>query len=131
MYLPTEGLFAEVTRRAGLIEALQVEHRVIVTGPANLAGMLSSLQMGFKTLAIQKRSSEVWALLAQVKTEFGKFGEVVDATRKSIEAAARKFDDVGVRTRAIERRLRDVEVLPAPADPPAEAASLSPAPPHP
>ena len=131
MYLPTEGLFAEVTRRAGLIEALQVEHRVIVTGPANLAGMLSSLQMGFKTLAIQKRSSEVWALLAQVKTEFGKFGEVVDATRKSIEAAARKFDDVGVRTRAIERRLRDVEVLPVPADPPAEAASLSPAPPHP
>ncbi len=112
MYLPTEGLFAEVLRRPGLVEALQTEHRIVVTGPANLAAMLSSLQMGFKTLAIEKRSSEVWVVLGQVKTEFSKFGEVVDATRKSIDAAARKFDQVGVRTRAIQRQLRNVQSLP-------------------
>jgi DNA recombination protein RmuC len=113
MYLPTEGLFAEVLRRPGLVEALQNESRIVITGPANLAAMLSSLQMGFKTLAIEKRSSEVWGVLGQVKTEFGKFGEVVEATRKSIDAAARKFDQVGVRTRAIQRHLRHVQELPA------------------
>ena len=112
MYLPSEGLFAEVLRRPGLVEALQNEHRIVITGPANLAAMLSSLQMGFKTLAIEKRSSEVWGVLGQVKTEFGKFGEVVEATRKSIDAAARKFDQVGVRTRAIQRHLRNVQELP-------------------
>ena len=112
MYLPTEGLFAEVLRRPGLVEALQNESRIVVTGPANLAAMLNSLQMGFKTLAIEKRSSEVWGVLGQVKTEFGKFGDVVDAARKSIDAAARKFDQVGVRTRAIQRQLRDVQALP-------------------
>lgn len=112
MYLPTEGLFAEVLRRPGLVEALQNESRIVVTGPANLAAMLNSLQMGFKTLAIEKRSSEVWGVLGQVKTEFGKFGEVVEAARKSIDAAARKFDQVGVRTRAIQRQLRNVQALP-------------------
>lgn len=117
MYLPTEGLFAEVLRRPGLVEALQSESRIVVTGPANLAAMLSSLQMGFKTLAIEKRSSEVWGVLGQVKTEFGKFGEVVEATRKSIDAAARRFDQVGVRTRAIQRHLRNVQELPATAGP--------------
>ncbi|WP_218243093.1 DNA recombination protein RmuC [Comamonas fluminis] len=116
MYLPTEGLFAEVLRRPGLVEALQNESRIVVTGPANLAAMLNSLQMGFKTLAIEKRSSEVWGVLGQVKTEFGKFGEVVEATRKSIDAAARKFDQVGVRTRAIQRHLRNVQELPANAE---------------
>jgi len=115
LYLPTEGLFAEVMRRPGLVEAVQNGCRVMVTGPANLAAMLSSLQMGFKTLAIEKRSSEVWAVLGQVKTEFAKFGEVVDATRKSIDAAAKRFEQVGVRTRAIQRQLRDVQELPAPA----------------
>lgn len=95
-----------------MVEALQNEHRIVITGPANLAAMLSSLQMGFKTLAIEKRSSEVWGVLGQVKTEFGKFGEVVEATRKSIDAAARKFDQVGVRTRAIQRHLRNVQELP-------------------
>ncbi len=115
LYLPTEGLFAEVMRRPGLVEALQNEARVVVCGPANLAAMLNSLQLGFKTLAIEKRSSEVWGLLGQVKTEFGKFGEVVEAAKKSIDAAAKKFDDVGVRTRAIQRKLRDVQELPAPA----------------
>ena len=116
MYLPTEGLFAEVLRRPGLVEALQNESRIVVTGPANLAAMLSSLQMGFKTLAIEKRSSEVWGVLGQVKTEFAKFGDVVEATRKSIDAAARKFEQVAVRTRAIQRHLRNVQELPANAE---------------
>jgi len=115
LYLPTEGLFAEVIRRPGLVEAVQNDCRVMITGPANLAAMLSSLQMGFKTLAIEKRSSEVWGVLGSVKTEFAKFGEIVDSARKSIDAAAKKFDDVGVRTRAIQRKLRDVQELPAPA----------------
>ena len=115
LYLPTEGLFAEVMRRPGLVEAVQNECRVMITGPANLAAMLNSLQMGFKTLAIEKRSSEVWSVLGQVKTEFQNFGAVVDATRKSIEAAARKFDQVDVRTRAIQRKLRSVQELPSPA----------------
>jgi len=114
LYLPTEGLFAEVIRRPGLVEAVQNDCRVMITGPANLAAMLSSLQMGFKTLAIEKRSSEVWGVLGQVKTEFAKFGEAVDATRKSIDAAAKKFEQVDVRTRAIQRKLRDVQELPAP-----------------
>ncbi len=115
MYLPTESLFAEVLRRPGLVESLQNDSRVVVTGPANLAAMLNSLQMGFKTLAIEQRSSEVWAVLGQVKTEFAKFGEVVEATRKSIDAAARRFEQVDVRTRAIQRRLRGVQELPSPA----------------
>jgi DNA recombination protein RmuC len=115
LYLPTEGLFAEVIRRPGLVEAIQNDCRVMITGPANLAAMLNSLQMGFKTLAIEKRSSEVWSLLGMVKTEFSKFGDIVDATKKSIDAAASKFNEVGVRTRAIQKKLRDVEALPAPA----------------
>ncbi len=120
MYLPSEGLFAEVMRRPGLVEAVQNDCRVVITGPANLAAMLNSLQMGFKTLAIEKRSSEVWGVLGQVKTEFAKFGEVVEATRKSIDAAAKKFEQVDVRTRAIQRRLRTVQELPSAAG----AASL-------
>ena len=114
LYLPSEGLFAEVMRRPGLVEAVQNDCRVMITGPAHLADMLNSLQMGFKTLAIEKRSSEVWALLGTVKTEFSKFGEVVEATKKSIDAAAKRFEQVDVRTRAIQRRLRDVQDLPAP-----------------
>ncbi len=112
LYLPTEGLFAEVIRRPGLVEAIQNDCRVMITGPANLAAMLNSLQMGFKTLAIEKRSSEVWSLLGMVKTEFSKFGEIVEATKEVVDAAASKFNEVGVRTRAIQRRLRDVEELP-------------------
>jgi DNA recombination protein RmuC len=114
LYLPTEGLFAEVIRRPGLVEAIQNDCRVMITGPANLAAMLNSLQMGFKTLAIEKRSSEVWSLLGSVKNEFSKFGDIVDATKKSIDAAASKFNEVGVRTRAIQKKLRDVEELPSP-----------------
>ena len=114
LYLPTEGLFAEVIRRPGLVEAIQNDCRVMITGPANMAAMLNCLQMGFKTLAIEKRSSEVWSLLGMVKTEFSKFGDIVDATKKSIDAAASKFNEVGVRTRAIQKKLRDVEALPSP-----------------
>ena len=113
LYLPTEGLFAEVMRRPGLVEAVQNDCRVMVSGPANLAAMLNSLQMGFKTLAIEKRSSEVWAVLGQVKTEFNKFGEVVEATRKSLDQAAKKFEQVDVRTRAIKKRLSHVHETPA------------------
>jgi DNA recombination protein RmuC len=124
MYLPSEGLFAEVMRRPGLVEAVQNDCRVVITGPANLAAMLNSLQMGFKTLAIEKRSSEVWGVLGQVKTEFAKFGEVVEATRKSIDAAAKKFEQVDVRTRAIQRRLRTVQELPS-AAPAGDAAGTT------
>ena len=126
LYLPTEGLFAEVMRRPGLVEAVQNDCRVMITGPANLAAMLSSLQMGFKTLAIEKRSSEVWGVLGQVKTEFAKFGDVVEATRRSIDAAAKKFEQVDVRTRAIQRRLRGVQELPAPDTPLSDAAGAHP-----
>lgn len=127
MYLPSEGLFAEVMRRPGLVEAVQNDCRVVITGPANLAAMLNSLQMGFKTLAIEKRSSEVWGVLGQVKTEFAKFGEAVDATRKSIDAAAKKFEQVDVRTRAIQRRLRTVQELPSAAEAAATATPAQPA----
>ncbi|MFI8616272.1 DNA recombination protein RmuC [Acidovorax sp. NPDC077693] len=127
LYLPTEGLFAEVIRRPGLVEAVQNDCRVMITGPANLAAMLSSLQMGFKTLAIEKRSSEVWGVLGSVKTEFSKFGEIVESARKSIDAAAKKFDDVGVRTRALQRKLRDVQELPAPNAPTGLGAPAVPA----
>ena len=127
MFLPTEGLFAEVARIAGLIEVLQNEHRVVIAGPTTLAAMLNSLRLGFRTLAIEKRSSEVWGILASVKTEFRKFGDIVDATKKSIDAAARKFDDVGVRSRAIERSLREVQELPSAASVPAlDVAELLP-----
>ncbi|MBK1688332.1 DNA recombination protein RmuC [Rubrivivax gelatinosus] len=113
LFLPTEGLFAEVARIPGLVEALQNEHRVVVAGPTTLAAMLNSLRLGFRTLAIEKRSSEVWGILGSVKTEFRKFGDIVESTKKSIDAAAKKFDEVGVRTRAVERKLRDVQELPA------------------
>lgn len=112
MYLPTEGLYAEVLRRPGLAESLQRDHRVVVTGPTNTAAMLNSLQMGFRTLAIEKRSSEVWALLGGVKTEFEKFGGVIAETEKKLQEAANKFTAVGVRTRAIQRKLKDVQALP-------------------
>ncbi|AGX86826.1 DNA recombination protein RmuC [Candidatus Symbiobacter mobilis] len=112
LYLPSESLYAEALRRPGLVGAIQHEHRIIVAGPANLAAMLNSLQLGFRTLAIEKRSSEVWNLLAVVKTEFAKFGDVIDATKRSIDQAAKKFDEVGQRTRAIQRKLSGVAELP-------------------
>ncbi|MDN5924637.1 MAG: DNA recombination protein RmuC, partial [Xanthomonadales bacterium] len=118
LFLPTEGLFAEVIRRPGLFELLQQQHRVTVAGPTTLSALLNSLQMGFRTLAIAKRSSEVWQILGGVKTEFGKFGAVLDKTRKQLDAARNSIDSAGVRTRAIERRLRDVETMPGTAQHP-------------
>jgi len=112
MFLPTEGLYAEAIRRVGLVEQVQRDCRVIFAGPTTLAALLNSLQMGFRTLAIQKRSSEVWNLLAGVKTEFGKFGEALSSVKDKLEQAARKMEDVDVRSRAITRKLRDVEELP-------------------
>jgi len=112
MFLPTEGLYAEAIRRVGLAEQVQRDCRVIFAGPTTLAALLNSLQMGFRTLAIQKRSSEVWNLLAGVKTEFGKFGEALSSVKDKLEQAARKMEDVDVRSRAITKKLRDVEELP-------------------
>jgi DNA recombination protein RmuC len=113
MFLPTEGLYAEAIRRVGLIEQVQRDCRVVITGPTTLAALLNSLQMGFRTLAIQKRSSEVWNLLAGVKTEFGKFGEALSSVKDKLDQAARKMEDVDVRSRAITRKLQKVEELPS------------------
>jgi DNA recombination protein RmuC len=112
MFLPTEGLYAEAIRRVGLVEQVQRDCRVVFAGPTTLAALLNSLQMGFRTLAIQKRSSEVWNLLAGVKTEFGKFGEALSSVKDKLDQAARKMEDVDVRSRAISKKLRDVEGLP-------------------
>lgn len=112
LFLPTEGLFAEVVRRAGLVDALQREFRVVLAGPTTLVSILSSLRMGFRTLAIQKRSSEVWKVLGAVKTEFGKYGEVLDKVQKKLTEASTQIDLVARRRRAIDRKLRDVETLP-------------------
>jgi DNA recombination protein RmuC len=101
-----------VLRRPGLVEMLQHDYRVTVAGPTTLTAILNSLQMGFRTLAITKRSSEVWKVLGAVKTEFGKFGDIIDAAKRKIEAASRQFEQVDVRTRAIQRKLRGVEALP-------------------
>jgi len=111
LFLPTEGLYAEVIRRPGLFESLQRDHHVTVAGPTTLTALLNSLQMGFRTLAIAQRSSEVWTLLGAVKTEFGKFGAVLDKTRKKLNEASNVIDQASVRTRAIERKLRGVETL--------------------
>ena len=113
LYLPTEGLYAEALRRPGLVEALQRDQRVSIAGPTTLAAMLNSLQMGFRTLAIEKRSSEVWAVLGAIKTEFGKFGEALAHTRKKLQEASNSIDKAEVRTRAVEKKLKNVEALPA------------------
>jgi DNA recombination protein RmuC len=113
MFLPIEGLYAEVLRSPGLWDTLQREYRVIVTGPTTLSAILNSLQMGFRTLAIQKRSSEVWGLLGAVKTEFGKFGDILDKTQKKLQEASNTIESAATRSRAIERKLRTVEELPA------------------
>ena len=113
MFLPTEGLYAEAIRRVGLVEQVQRDCRVVITGPTTLAALLNSLQMGFRTLSIQQRSSEVWNLLAAVKTEFGKFGGALSAVKDKLDQAARKMEDVDVRARALTKKLRDVEELPS------------------
>ena len=112
LFLPTEGLYAEVLRRPGLMEALQREHRITLAGPTTLLAMLSSLQMGFRTLALEKRSSEVWQVLGAVKTEFGKFGGMLDKARSQTETVLKTLTDADVRTRAMGRALKKVEALP-------------------
>lgn len=113
MFLPTEGLYAEAIRRVGLVEQVQRECRVIFAGPTTLAALLNSLQMGFRTLAIQKSSSEVWNLLASVKNEFGKFGALLDGVKRKLDQASSQIDDVARKSRTIEKRLNQVEALPS------------------
>ncbi len=112
MFLPTEGLYAEVLRLPGLFDVLQREFKVIVAGPTTLAALLNSLQMGFRTLAIEKRSAEVWNLLGSVRSEFSKFGLILEKTRKKLQEAGNHIDVAATRTRVIERKLRDVQDIP-------------------
>jgi DNA recombination protein RmuC len=113
MFLPTEGLYAEVLRRPGLAESLQSDCRVIVAGPTTLAALLNSLQMGFRTLAIEKRSSEVWQLLGAVKTQFGQFGMLLDKVHKKLDQASNTIDEAARKSRTIERKLKNVQEIPA------------------
>jgi len=111
MFLPTEGLYAEIIRRAGLVDALQREHRVVIAGPTTVTALLNSLQMGFRTLAIEQRSSEVWSLLGAVKSEFGKFAGILEKAEKQINTVGKSLGDASRKTRTIERKLRGVESL--------------------
>ena len=114
MFLPFENIYAEVIRRTSLVETLQKDFKIVVTGPTTLGAILNSLQMGFRTLAIQKRTSEVWSVLGAVKTEFRKFGGMLEKVQKNLQSAGDQLEEVmGKRTRAIERKLRQVEALPA------------------
>ena len=117
LFLPTEGLYAEVLRRPGLVDALQRDQRIAVAGPTTLLALMTSFHMGFRTLAIEKRSSEVWKTLGAVKTEFSKFGDVLDSVKSKLDQASTQIEKTGVRTRAIERRLREVESLPSEGEP--------------
>jgi DNA recombination protein RmuC len=121
LFLPIEGLFAEVIRRPGLADFVQREHRVVIAGPTTLWSVLNSLQMGFRTLAIQKRSSEVWKLLSAVKTEWTKYGDVLEAVQNKLHQATDTIEKAKVRSRAVTRKLKDVQELPA-----AEARALLP-----
>jgi DNA recombination protein RmuC len=112
LFVPTEGLYAEAVSRPGLADALQRDYRVMLAGPMNLAALLNSLQLGFRTLAIEKRSTEVWRVLGAVKTEFGKFGEILAKTKERLDQVGRTLDDAGRKSTTIARRLRDVEALP-------------------
>jgi DNA recombination protein RmuC len=112
MFLPTEGLYAEIARRPGLLDSLQRDYRVVASGPNTFAALLNSLQIGFKTLAIEKRSSEVWVLLAMIKNEFSKFGSLLDKTHKKLQEASNTIEDAAKKTRTIERKLRNVELDP-------------------
>ena len=125
LYLPFEGLYAEVLRRPGLFEQLQRDWRVTVCGPTTLSAVLNSLQMGFRTLAIEKRSSEVWKLLGEVQSEFGRFGEVLARTKAQLQAVANSIDQAEVRSRQIERKLKDVEAEPQELTPPGDIRSAS------
>jgi DNA recombination protein RmuC len=113
LFVPSEGLFAEILRRPGLTEALNRDERIVVAGPTTLFAMLNALQMGFRSLAIERRSAEVWQVLGAVKTEFGKFGEVLAAVRRNLQQASNSIDNAETRTRQMARRLKEVEALPA------------------
>jgi DNA recombination protein RmuC len=113
LFLPTEGLYAEVLRQSGLHDEIQQKHRVLVAGPTTLSAILNSLRVGFQTLAIEKRASEVWTVLGAVKTEFGRFGEFLGKVKRHIDAASQTLDSSATRTRAMERKLKAVEQLPA------------------
>src|SRR5205814_1230506 len=123
MFLPSEGLFAEVIRRPGVVDALQREFHVMVAGPTTLVSLLTALRMGFRTLAIQQRSGEVWRVLSAVKTEFEKFGAILDKVHKKLDEAQRVVEEAGVRRRAMDRKLLGVEIMPE-----AEASLLLPLP---
>jgi DNA recombination protein RmuC len=112
LFLPTEGLYAEVLRRPGLSDQLQRDYRVTIAGPTTLTALLNSLQMGFRTLAIEQRSSEVWQVLGAVKTEFGKFGDVLARTKSQLETVTRSIEAAERRTRVMNTKLRHVEALP-------------------
>ena len=112
MFLPTEGLYAEILRRSGLFELLQREFKVVITGPTTLAALLNSLQMGFRTLVIEKRSSEVWTLLGVVKTEFSTFGAILDRTQKKLQEASHTIEKAATRSRAIEKKLKNIQEIP-------------------
>jgi DNA recombination protein RmuC len=117
LFVPTESLYAELLRQPGLVEALQQDQRVLIAGPTTLAALLNSLRLGFRTLAIEQRASEVWKVLASVKTEFAKFGDVLERVKRQLQTASNTIDETGVRTRAISKHLRDVEELPLGAPP--------------
>lgn len=123
LFLPTEGLYAEVLRRPGLMESLQREHHIVLAGPSTLLAMLSALQMGFRTLALEQRASEVWRVLGAVKTEFGKFGDVLERVKSQTETVLKTIDSAQTRSRAMDRALRQVESLPEP-----QAAAVMPLP---
>ena len=117
LFLPIEGLYAELVRDPEVLEKLQRDYRVVLAGPTTLSAILNSLQMGFRTLAIEKRSSEVWTVLSAVKMEFGKFGGVLDTVKKRLDSASRSIEETGTRTRVLQRKLSSVEELPSEADP--------------
>jgi DNA recombination protein RmuC len=113
LFVPTEGLYAEAVSRAGLADGLQREHRVVLAGPTTLAALLNSLQIGFRTLAIEKQSAEVWRTLGAVKTDFGKFGDLLAKTKEKLDKVGETLEDASRKSRTIERKLRNVEALPA------------------
>jgi DNA recombination protein RmuC len=112
LFLPFEGLYAEVLRIPGLFDSVQRELKITITGPTTISAFLSSLQMGFRSLAVEKRTSEIWELLGAVRTEFGKFGDVLQKTKEKLDSASKEIDNAGRRSRAIEKKLRDVEAIP-------------------
>ncbi|RPI00644.1 MAG: DNA recombination protein RmuC [Calditrichaeota bacterium] len=112
MFLPFEGLYAEVLRINGLFEMIQREYKITIAGPTTISAFLSSLQMGFRTLAVEKRTSEIWELLGAVKTEFGKFGEILEKTKNKLDQASKEIDNAGARSRVIEKKLKNVQLLP-------------------